>query len=641
MMNYFIKYFEHFKLALLLVGLFVIQNQIFNISINLSPNPYLFSFLVGSFTLGVLLYTPAILLGKQMSYIYFFLVSLIISFLFISQYLYFSFFGGFFQISAIKYVGQVSSEWSTILTLLSPVIFLFCLNFFIVLTAFVFEKRKKHQGVSLTGKERIIVAVIIVTITSFGYLFLLIKNGGGLQKISSPMQTLNDLGSNTFSPNYAVQEVGIGNYFLSNIIGTQLRNKPITNEDKTFVIDYFSQKSTTESGNKYFGLASGKNLFFIQVESLESAVIGQKINNQEITPNLNKLLKEGLYFDNYYTQVGPGNTADVEFVTLNSLYPLINEVAFIDYPYNTYDSLPNILIKNNYHTYSLHGDVESFWNRVNIYPALGYQQSINKNDFTVKETGFETLSDNDFLSQSIEKIKTFPQPFMATLITLTSHTPFIIPEEYQKIKFPVDSTLSDRQKNYLESIHYTDNALGIFIDELKKNGLYDNSLIAIYGDHGSTTNISGQLDVETEDKILESLRPNRVPLILLYPKLNSNLKGTISTPGSHLDLYPTIANLLGITLPKSIFGQDLLNTKIPIMTRRDPYSEIITSILTPNISYESAASGVFIDGTCLKLPIRKTLLVDDCKDLYDNQLKVIKVSDLVIKGNLISDIIMN
>jgi phosphoglycerol transferase MdoB-like AlkP superfamily enzyme len=627
------RFFYGLWLILFLVVLFVLQNQIFNSFVHLTPNPDIFLFFTESFTLGLLLYGPAILFGKRTRYIYLFLMSLVVSIYFISQYLYFSFYGGFFQASALEYSGQVGAEWSTVLTLMTPKILVFLLSFLAVIIFFILERKGKVRSELLQGKEKALTALAMVIIVIFGYSYLAIKDGNGQQKISNPLQTLQKLDSFTFSPNYLVQKVGIGNYFLGDVIGTVLRSQSITKDDVAFVQNWFSKKPP-ETAGKYFGLESGKNLFYIQVESLESAVIGQKIGDQEITPNLNKLASEGLYFDNYYTQVGSGNTADAEFVTLNSLYPLINEVAFIDFAHNSFDAIPNLLIQHGYSTYSLHGDVPDFWNRVNIYPALGYEKSISKNDFTTKEAGFETLSDDDFFSQSAQKISTFKQPFMATLITLSSHTPFIIPEKYQSLQIPANSTLTDRQKNYLESIHYMDGALGSFIDKLKEDGMYDNSVIAIFGDHGSSTDISKEL-ISPNDQTLDGLKTSRVPLILLASKLNTTLKGTISTPGSHVDLYPTVANLLGIKPPHTVLGQDLLNTKTPVITRRGPYSQIITTIVTPTMAYESSDSGIFEEGKCITLPQKTALPIDNCKTLYDQQSETFKVSDLVIKGNLI------
>ena len=182
-----------------------------------------------------------------------------------------------------------------------------------------------------------------------------------------------------------------------------------------------------------------------------------------------------------------------------------------------------------------------------------------------------------------------------------------------------------------------DGALGSFIEELKQNGLYNSSLIVIYGDHGSFTDISEQMGTTTNEA-LESIRSSRVPLILLSPKLNSALKGTVSTPGSHLDLYPTLTNLLGIESPQTVLGQDLLNTKTPVVTRRDPYSQIITTILTSDIAYVGADSGIFEEGSCFKMSSAKKLSIGNCKKIYDEQFDTIKVSDLIIKGNLIQNI---
>lgn len=629
--------FSHYQsaalLPLFLIVLFVIQNLIFNSWVHLYPNPAVLFLILESFTLGVLLYGPAILLGTRVRFAYLFSVSLVISLIFISQYLYFSFYGGFLQASALRYAGQLNAEWSTVSTLLTPRILLFLLNVFAVLLAFTIPKKETVHAAQLLRREKMIASAICIGIVILGYGIPIAYSANGWQKIIHPSQTMHELNSFTFSPDQTVQEVGICNYYLGDIIGTLSRAIPITPDDVLFVQKQLAQKPRLTTGAQ-FGVARGDNLIFIQVESLDDVVIGQEIGDQEITPNLNNLSKAGLYFNNYYTQIGPGNTADAEFVTLNSLYPLTNTVAFIDFAHNTYEALPDLLTKNGYHTYALHGDVPDFWNRANMYPSLGYEDQISKSDFTATEAGFETLDDDDFLSQSAQKIAAFQDPFMATVITLSSHTPFLIPEKYQELQFPPDSTLSDRQKNYLQSVHYTDEALGAFIDQLKAEGVYAHSLIAIYGDHGGSTNIESQLGTTT-DTTLPNLDNSHVPLILLSPALNAARRGTVTTPGSHLDLYPTVANLLGLKAPKNIFGQDLLSTKTPVVTHRDPYSGIITTILTPKLAYVSATSGVFEDGSCLQMPARTALPLRDCQNLFDTQSANIQASDLIIRGDLL------
>jgi phosphoglycerol transferase MdoB-like AlkP superfamily enzyme len=220
---------------------------------------------------------------------------------------------------------------------------------------------------------------------------------------------------------------------------------------------------------------------------------------------------------------------------------------------------------------------------------------------------------------------------MATLITMSSHTPFILPNDLQTLYIPSDTTLTYEQQQYLQSIHYTDKAIGEFIDGLKKDGLYDNSLILIWGDHGSFTNISSAL---RQENILPALDNSQVPMILLAP--GPNLNGTTNIPGSHLDIYPTIANLLGIIPPKNILGQDLLNTKTPTETHLKMVFGGVDAILTSNMAYQASEDGVFLNGSCESMPDQKSLPITDCQNIYTQQSNVVKASNIIIKGNLLN-----
>ncbi len=625
------RYLSAARLPLALTALFIVQNLAFNAWVHLSPNPELPSLLFESFTLGIFLYGPAVLLGPRSRYLFLFCVSIAVSLVFVSQYIYYSFFGGFLQASALHYAGQLNSEWSTVATLLSARIILFTLNVAAVPIAAFLPRKGRFPRVRLDKREKIVASVVGGSMVLLGYGALLASSGNGWQKLTHPAQTVRELNSFTFSPDQTVQEIGILNYSIGDMIGALSRATAVTPSDVQFVRSTLASKPAVTTG-RYFGIARGDNLIFVQVESLDASVIGQTVGGQEITPNLNRLAREGLYFDDYYTQVGPGNTADAEFVTLDSLYPLANTVAFIDFAHDTYAALPDLLVRNGYHTYALHGDVPNFWNRANMYPSLGYEDQISKSSFTATETGFETLPDDDFLSQSAQKLAAAQDPFMATVITLSSHTPFIIPEQYQALQFTDDSGFTSKQEDYLQSIHYADGALGAFIAELKSNGVYDRSLIAIYGDHGSSTYVGGILG---GSRTLATLDNSRVPLILLSRALNAKKHGSVSTPGSHLDLYPTVANLLGIKPPSTVFGQDLLSTKTPVVAHRDPYSGQVTAILTSRLAYEGAPSGRFEDGSCTSLPASTTLPVSDCQSLFDRQSAAIRASDLIIRGNLL------
>ena len=113
--------------------------------------------------------------------------------------------------------------------------------------------------------------------------------------------------------------------------------------------------------------AKGKNLIIVQVEALQQFVIDKTVMGQEITPNLNKLIKSSAYFNNYFYQIAAGGTSDAEFMSNNSLYPAPSGAAFFFYANNNYLSLPKALVKNGYETAALNGYYETFWNRNIMY----------------------------------------------------------------------------------------------------------------------------------------------------------------------------------------------------------------------------------------------------------------------------------
>jgi len=96
-----------------------------------------------------------------------------------------------------------------------------------------------------------------------------------------------------------------------------------------------------------------------------------------------------------------------------------------------------------------------------------------------------------------------------------------------------------------------------------------------------------------------------------------------------------MANLLGINPPKSVLGQDILNTKTPVVVKQYSGSGHINTILTNNLAFEANQEGVFNLGTCLKVPEKKSLPVQDCQDLYNQQNNTIRASNIIIRGDLI------
>lgn len=315
---------------------------------------------------------------------------------------------------------------------------------------------------------------------------------------------------------------------------------------------------------KYFGAARDKNLLFIQLESTQSFVVGLSINDQEITPNLNKLINESFYFPYFYSQVGQGNTSDAEFVTNTSIYPLELGLISTTFLGVEYPSLPRLLRDNDYKTITFHPNRITFFRRDNLYPALGFNKYFD-NTFYLDEdpVGPWGSSDEVLFRKAIPILKEYKannQKFYASLITLSCHHPYIIPEAKRHLKLP-----SELQNtfigNYLTAVHYQDFALGLFIRELKSAGLWDESMIVIFGDHFG---ISKHQEVQNQDLFNSILGRKHDPLDALHVPFAIRIPGlkpkVVQTVGGHVDIFPTVANLLGIYLDDYlVFGQDILN----------------------------------------------------------------------------------
>ncbi len=627
-------YVEVLFLPLTLALLFAIQNQVFNNWLSLFSPTYSPRLLVVSFALGLILYSPALFFKKRGRYIYLFSVSFFISFIFLMQFLYFEYGQSFVQVSALRYAGQATEITGTIVSLLSWKLLFFITNILVVALALGLTFQEHYQEILLSHKEKIVLFILLLAVAFCGYYFLVRQEDKDWGDASRLYQDVYDL-------NTLVEKIGIFNFTLEDALKYLLRSNLVTADDKAFLASFAKSRVSVASKKKpqYFGIAKNKNIIIVQIESLENCVIGQTLGGQEITPNLNQLVNQGVYFTNYYTQVGPGNTADAEFSTLNSLYPLSDDVVFVDYAQNYYQALPADLVKNGYHTYALHGDVPTFWNRSNIYPNLGYQKQISEDDYVITRPigkGPSPLGDEDFLMQSLPKMETFKQPFLSTLITLSSHTPFELPQDLQTLPIPQNTNLNYTQQQYLESIHYMDKALGEFMAKLQTEPFYKNSIILVYGDHESYTNICDQLN--TAPQTFPALFNSQVPLLILHSGIPAE---QIATPASHLDFFPTVANLVGVASPKSILGQDIFNTQTAVVTRRNIFSGSVNTILTNTLAFKANTDGVFNDGTCLSMPSQTPLPVGDCQDLYAQQSETARASDIIIRGNLLSYYLAN
>lgn len=334
----------------------------------------------------------------------------------------------------------------------------------------------------------------------------------------------------------------------------------LTTQEKNDITAWYREKNEVLPGNEYKGLFKGQNLILIQVESLETFYLKHTLNGREITPVLNRLLENSLYFSNFYEQVSNGTTADAEFMANNSIYPLRRGTEYFRYPNNTYNSLPKLFRKEGYSTLAVHPDNKAYWNWQYNMESTGYELCLDSTNFQLDEQIGLGLSDGSFFRQTAPLIAERKWPFLVFMITLTNHSTYELPDKYKELT--VDAKFSGTMlgKSF-HTVHYTDTQLGQFWDRLEKAGILDNTVVVIYGDHTGVHKLYPE-EVKgitpAEDWWLDN--EHRVPFIIYH----KNLQGQeIPTIGGHIDILPTVAYLMGIDEQEyttTAMGRNLLNT---------------------------------------------------------------------------------
>ena len=363
--------------------------------------------------------------------------------------------------------------------------------------------------------------------------------------------------------------------------------------------DYFKEKSDVPQTNQYTNIFQGKNVIVIHAESVMNNVLGLEFNGQEVTPTLNKLSKEGMYFSNFYSEVSVGTSSDTELTYNTSLMPTKSGTAFVSYSDRTYNSTPKYLADKGYYTFSVHANNADFWNRRAMHNTLGYKKFISKSDFEVTpETTIGLgLSDKEFFKQVIPKlvkINKKHENWYGTFITLTNHTPFSDVEKYGEFDVSLKETVTHEDGtqeevvhpymegtklgNYFKSIHYADAALGEFLEALEKEGLLDNAIFVLYGDHDARLpradyNKLYNYNKETHEAIEEG-DPNyidydsyqyelgrKVPFIIWSKDMaGTNLNFEVTDVMGMIDVQPTLGNMLGF-YNRYQLGNDIFNNR--------------------------------------------------------------------------------
>lgn len=377
----------------------------------------------------------------------------------------------------------------------------------------------------------------------------------------------------TFDRNYIVKYLGINFFTAYDGYQTAQANRIKASADESDMENVFDfvNHHYAAPDQDMFGIAKDRNVIYVHLESFQQFLLDYELEDEdgekhEVTPFLNSVYHgdDTYSFKNAFHQVGQGKTSDAEMLLENSLFGLPQGGAFSSVgSTNTFQSASQILrSENDYTSAAFHGNVGSFWNRDDTYKSLGLNYFFDSDyyDFSDENTLEYGMKDKVFFKESVKYLEQLPQPFYSKFITVSNHFPY--PMDEQNIDIPAATTGDATIDNYFVTAHYLDQAVEEFFNYLKESGLYDDSVIVLYGDHYGISNARNKtlaplLDKDPEEWTdYDNAMLQRVPVMYHVPGVGN---GEINdTYGGQVDMLPTLLHLLGIdTKQYAMMGTDL------------------------------------------------------------------------------------
>ncbi|WP_273449735.1 LTA synthase family protein [Streptococcus ferus] len=449
-----------------------------------------------------------------------------------------------------------------------------------------------------------------------------------------------------FSNVYIVRAIGLPAFSAYSANQTyqaqKVRSEATADELKT--VKAYVKKHYAAPNAEYYGAGKGKNVIILHLESFQQFLLDYKLKvdgkEYEVTPFLNSIYhsQDTFAFSNFFHQVKAGKTSDAETLLETSLFGLDQGSFFVQYGGdNTQQAAPHILSETNQYTSAVfHGNTGTFWNRNNVYKQLGYNYFFDQSYMSksTKDNSFQYgLNDKIMFADSIKYLEHMQQPFYTKFITVSNHYP------YQSLSgdetgFPLAQTKDETINGYFATANYLDAAIKDFFDYLKATGLYDNSIIVMYGDHYGISNSRNTDLAELLGKDpqtwtdYDNAMLQRVPYMIHVP---GNGKGFISsTYGGEVDALPTLLHILGIDSSKYVeLGQDLLspqNSQTVAFRTEDNY-------VTP--TYTSYNDHLYDTKTGTEITNPDATTTEKVKAIQTAVKEQLKMSDEVQTGDLL------
>jgi lipoteichoic acid synthase len=450
----------------------------------------------------------------------------------------------------------------------------------------------------------------------------------------------------SFDREMLVKNLGMYNYHLYDIYiqsKSQAQRALADGSELTEVTNYV-RSNQAEPSAEMFGKAEGRNLIVVTLESLQTFTLNNEMNGQTITPFMNELTEDEdtIYFPNFYHQTGLGKTSDSEFLLETGLYPLSGGAVFFTHSGNEFNSMAEKMGNEGYSTNVQHANTKSFWNRDMMYESMGIDKFYDIQSYTVGEGQAVNwgMKDIPFFEQSVDQMKEMEQPFYSRLLSLTNHHPFTLDEE-DKLIDEYDSN-SGTLNRYFQTVRYLDEAVKSLFDDLKEQGLYEDSIIVMYGDHyGISDNHNAAMEQYLGKEITpyESAQLQKVPLFVHIPGYG---EGHVNEEvGGQVDMRSTILHLMGMETDKDMqFGGDLFSEEHEeFVIFRDGRFVTDEYVFAANVCYENGTGEPVEDQTLCdpyaeraiqELQYSETIINGDLLRFYDEQsgqLKTIEESE--------------
>lgn len=323
---------------------------------------------------------------------------------------------------------------------------------------------------------------------------------------------------------------------------------------KTLSNYYISQSITDE--NDYTGLFAGKNLIVIMMESVNNVAL-----NPSYYPNLYKLYSEGWSWDNSFSPRNSCPTGNNEMAGMVSLYTINNKCSANAYMNNVYpESIFNLFNEAGYTTSSYHNYTDQYYFRKIIHNNMG-----SGHYYGVQELGIPYSDVYEEWPSDVELMKKFlknsesDEKYMAWITTVSTHHPYGVSSELGDLYLDTfaNTNYSTPMKRYMSKMKVLDEAIGVLLDGLEKQGKLDDTVIVLYGDNYPyglkteyLTNYFGH-DMSKYNEV------DKTPFIIY----NSAIKATkFNEYTSYINITPTVANLFGLDYdPRYYAGHDILS----------------------------------------------------------------------------------